>query len=145
MDNDWHECINIDQHLNIMTIKATISHFVSNSLVSFNAIVAVLYLSGEYVIRFVLSEHYNDTVWQLPIKLQFPFDTQHSPTFEFLVVILFLHVTIHASTIAVFNGLILTLVTYICIVYTDIHTYMNFLMIYYVTDLFVTQSLFVTS
>ncbi|TGZ49750.1 Odorant receptor 2a [Temnothorax longispinosus] len=27
MDNDWRECINIDQHLHIMTIKANISVF----------------------------------------------------------------------------------------------------------------------
>lgn len=114
MDNDW--CINIDQHLHIMTIKATISHFFSNGLMSFNAIVAAFYLSGEYIIRFIfLSEHYNDTVRQLPIKLQFPFEIQHIslPIFEFIAVIIFLHAILQVWSIAILNALIFTLVTHI--------------------------------
>lgn len=124
MDNDWRECINIEQHLYMMTIKANISHFCSNALLSFNAVVAVLYLLGDYVIRFAfLTADYNDTLRQLPIRIQFPFETQQSPTFEFLVVTLFLHVTLHACTIAILNGLILTLVIHI---YTYLYLFINY-------------------
>ncbi|XP_071568968.1 odorant receptor 13a-like [Temnothorax nylanderi] len=114
MDNDWRECINIDQHLYMMTIKANISHFISNALLSFNAIVAVLYLLGDYVIHSVfLTADYNDTLRQLPIKLYLPFETQQSPTFEFLVATLILHVTINSCIIAILNGLILTLILHV--------------------------------
>ncbi|XP_077261534.1 odorant receptor 13a-like isoform X3 [Temnothorax americanus] len=51
MDNDWRECINVDQHLHIMTIKANISHFFSSSLLSFNAIASAFYLLGDYVLH----------------------------------------------------------------------------------------------
>ncbi|XP_018364808.1 PREDICTED: odorant receptor 13a-like [Trachymyrmex cornetzi] len=114
MDNDWRECINVDKHLYLMTIKANVARFTSNILLSVNAVVAVLYLLGDYVIRFVFfTDNQNDTLRQLPIKIQFPFETQQSPTFEFLVVTLFLHVAIHACTIAILNGLMLTLVLHI--------------------------------
>ncbi|KAL0133993.1 hypothetical protein PUN28_001123 [Cardiocondyla obscurior] len=97
-----------------MTIKANISHLVSNALLSLNAIVAILYLLGDYVIRsvfFTLS--YNDTFRQFPIKIQFPFETQESPIFEILVVTLILHVIMHSCAIAILNGLILTLVLHV--------------------------------
>lgn len=116
MDNDWRECINTDQHLHIMTIKANISHFFSNSLLSFNAIVAALYLIGDYVIHFIfLTERYNDTVRQLPIRIQVPFEIQHtqSPIFEFITVTIFLHVMLEVWSIAILNGLIFTLVFHI--------------------------------
>ncbi|XP_011862442.1 PREDICTED: uncharacterized protein LOC105559043 [Vollenhovia emeryi] len=116
MDNDWRECINIDQHLNMMTIKTNISHFICNAMFSFNAIVAVFFLLGDYIIRFAfLTEAYNVTLRQFPIKIQFPFETQQSPVFEFLLVSIFLHVMLHVCTMSIINGLILTL-TYLMLV-----------------------------
>lgn len=86
MDNDWSECINIDQHLHIMTIKANIAHLISNTVVNFTVIVGVFYFLGEYAIRFVfLTKDYNNTVRRFPITLEFPFESQQSPIFEFLV------------------------------------------------------------
>lgn len=111
MNNDWRKSINIDQHLCAMKIKANISHFCSNAILSFNAIATILYFLGDYVIRFIfLTEDYNDTLRHLPVRTQFPYETQQSPLFEFLFVILFLHVMLHACTIAILSGLILTLV-----------------------------------
>lgn len=110
MDNDWRECINIDQHLCAMRIKANISHFCSNAILSFNAIATALYFLGDYVISFTFLTDYNETLRHLPMKAQFPYETQQSPLFEFLFIILFLHVMLHACTIAILNGLILTLV-----------------------------------
>lgn len=118
MDNDWRECINTDHHLCIMTIKANISHFISNAILSFTAIIAALYFLGEYAIRFVfLTEDYNDTLRQLPLKLQFPFESQQSPVFELLIVTIFLHVMLHACTVAILNGLIFTLVSHILYIF----------------------------
>ncbi|XP_036141685.1 odorant receptor coreceptor [Monomorium pharaonis] len=51
MDNDWRECINIDKHLHVMTIKAKMSHSISNTLLSFIAFVAVPYLLSDYSIH----------------------------------------------------------------------------------------------
>lgn len=112
MDNDWRECINIDQHLNMMIIKSGVSHFYSNAMLSFNAIAAVLYVLGDYAICFVYStKDYNDTLRQLPVKMLLPFETEQSPIFELLVVTLFLHVILISFTVAVLNGLIFTLVS----------------------------------
>jgi len=112
MDNDWRECITMDKHLYMMTIKANIAHFISNALLSVNATVALLYLLGDYVIRFVfLNEDQNHTLRQFPIKIQFPFETQQSPMFEVLVVTIALHVMLHVSILCILNGLVLTLVT----------------------------------
>jgi len=57
MDKDWRECININQHLYVMTIKANKSHFYSNIMFSINTIATVLYfLSYGYTVRFVYPE-----------------------------------------------------------------------------------------
>ncbi|XP_011870708.1 PREDICTED: uncharacterized protein LOC105563604 [Vollenhovia emeryi] len=112
MDNDWRECVDSDQHLYVMTIKANISHWCSKVMFSVNSITAAFYLLGEYAIRFVyLSGDYNDTFRQFPIKVQFPFETQQSPIFELLAVTLFLHVMLNACTLAIVNALISTLVS----------------------------------
>lgn len=112
MDNDWSECINIDENLNMMMIKASVSHFYSNAMLSFNGVAAVLYVLGDYAIRFVYSaKNYNDTLRQLPIKVLLPFETEQSPIFELLVAILFLHIILVSFVVAVLNGLIFTLVS----------------------------------
>lgn len=113
MDSDWRECVGVDRHFYVMKLKADISHFCSNAMLSFNAIAGVLYLLGEYAIRFLyLSENYNDTLRQLPIKIQLPFDMERSPTYELLLLILFVHVMLNVCTVAVINALILTLVSF---------------------------------
>ncbi|XP_024879262.1 odorant receptor 13a-like isoform X1 [Temnothorax curvispinosus] len=114
MDNDWRECINVDQHLHIMTIKANVSHFCSNVLLSINTIGSALYLLGDDVVRFIFpTKDYNVTIRQLPIKIQFPFETQQSPIFEFFVVSTFLHGMLQVWSIAILNGLIITLVHHV--------------------------------
>lgn len=118
MDNDWRECMNVDQHLCVMKIKANMSHFFSNFMLSFNVIATVLYFLGEYVVRFIfLTKDYNDTLRRFPIKGEFPQATEQSPWFEFLFVILLLHVMLHAIPVGIVNGLIFTLVILIFYVY----------------------------
>lgn len=95
-----------------MTIKAGISHFFSNAMLSFNTFAAVFYLLGDYAIRFIyLTEDYNNSLRQFPVKAQFPFETEQSPIFELLVLALFLHVMSDSFTIAIVNGLIFSLVS----------------------------------
>ncbi|KAL6429661.1 hypothetical protein ACFW04_007527 [Cataglyphis niger] len=114
MNNDWRECSNIDQHKNIMTIKAGISHFCFNAMLSFNTFAAILYLLGDYVIRFVyLTKDYNNSSLQFPIKAQFPFETEQSPIFELLVLVLFLHMMSDSFAIVIVNGLIFSLVFHV--------------------------------
>ncbi|XP_011155704.2 odorant receptor 13a [Solenopsis invicta] len=114
MDNDWRECVNSDQYLYIMTINANISHFFSNTILSVVTTATVLYLLGDYVIQYMfITEDYNITLRQLPIKIQFPFETQQSPIFEFLVVTIFLHVMLHVCMLCLINGLIFTLVLHV--------------------------------
>jgi len=112
MNNDWRT--NIEQHLHMMTIKANTSHFLFNALLSCNMIITIIYLLGDYVICSIfLNENYNNTVRQLPIKIQFPFEIQQSPKFEFIAVIIFIHTLLQVWTNTIVNGLVFTLVTYI--------------------------------
>lgn len=112
MDNDWHECVNVEQHFYVMTIKASVSHFCSIAMLSFNAIAGVLYVLSDYAIHFVHLDDYNETLRQLPIKIQLPFEYEQSPIFELLIVILFLHTMLHVCAVAILNGLIFTLVIF---------------------------------
>jgi len=119
MDNDWRECINMDEHLYIMTIKANLAHFISNSILSVSTIIAIPFFLGEYIIHSVfLTEDQNDTLRPLPMKIQLPFDTQQSPIFEIVYVTLFLHsIIIFVYMVCIVNGLIPTLVTIILYMY----------------------------
>lgn len=110
MDNDWRECVNVDHHLYIMTIKANISHFCSNAMLSFCVFSALLYLLGNYGI-FLFGGIDNDTVWELPVKIQFPFGANKSPIFELLAATLSLQLIVNGLIIAILNGFIFSLVS----------------------------------
>ncbi|KAF3054426.1 Odorant receptor 165 [Nylanderia fulva] len=114
MDNDWRECSYVDQHMNIMTINAGISHYFSNAMLTFNTFASVFYLLGDYAIRFVyLTKDYNNSLRQFPVKAEFPFESEQSPIFELLVLALFLHVMSDSCTIAIVNALIFSLVFHV--------------------------------
>lgn len=122
MDNDWRECINIDQYLHMMTVKANISHLISNTILNLTMIIGVFYVLGEYAIRFLfLTKDYNNTLRRFPITIEIPFESQQSPIFEFLVVALALHVLLNVFTVSTLNGLIFTVVIYILHVYFYIY------------------------
>ncbi|XP_032669827.1 odorant receptor 22c-like [Odontomachus brunneus] len=111
MDTDWRECVKVDQHLDTMTEKASVSHFCSNALLSFNTFVAVFYYVSDYtfaVMHFAKDD--NDTSRPFPMKILFPFEAQQSPIYEFLVVVLFLHAMLNVYTLTILNALIITLV-----------------------------------
>ncbi|XP_014483808.1 PREDICTED: odorant receptor 13a-like [Dinoponera quadriceps] len=111
IDTDWRECVNIDEYFRLMTAKASIAHFCSNAMVSFNVTAGVLYLLGDYAVGIVhVAEGDNNISRPFPIKILFPFEAEQSPIYELLVVILFLHVLLNTYTVAILNALIFTLV-----------------------------------
>ncbi|XP_018401478.1 PREDICTED: uncharacterized protein LOC108778724 [Cyphomyrmex costatus] len=111
MDNDWRKCVEIDQHLNVMTIKANISHFYSSVMVSINILAAISYSLGGYAISFVyLPGDHNNTLRQFPIKVQFPLTTQQSPIFELLAVTQFLLILFNSYMLSIITALISTLI-----------------------------------
>ncbi|XP_014483806.1 PREDICTED: odorant receptor 4-like [Dinoponera quadriceps] len=111
MDSDWCECVNVDQYLQVMTAKASISHFCTNAMLSFNTIACALYFVGDYAIGIAhQAQGDNDTLRPFPIKITFPFEAEQSPIYELLVVILFLHVMLNMYTLTIVNALIFTLV-----------------------------------
>lgn len=112
MDNDWQECLSIDHHLNVMTIKANTSHFCSNAMFIFYVFSGTLFFLGDYAFKAVyLARGYNISR-SLPIKIQLPFETEQSPIYELFVVIIALHGLFNTCTFAVINGLISTLVSF---------------------------------
>ncbi|XP_032669851.1 odorant receptor 13a-like [Odontomachus brunneus] len=114
MDTDWRECVNVDQHLYLMTAKASVAHFLSNALFSFNAFAGALYYLGNNAIAIIQqSEGDNDTTRPFPMKILFPFETDQSPIYELLVVGLFVHAMFHVLTVTVVNSLIFTLVLHV--------------------------------
>lgn len=111
MDTDWRECVNVDQHLRVMTTKANISHVFTNAMLSFYLFLGALYLVGDYVIGIVhLAEGGNDSSRPFPMKLLFPYEAEQSPIYELLVVALFLHAMLNMYTVSTLNALIFTLV-----------------------------------
>jgi len=123
MDNDWRECIDVDQHLYIMTVKANISHFCSNIMLSFCVFSGIVYILGNYGITLFVGDD-NDTLREFPIKIQFPFEADKSPIFELLVLVLSLQLILNGLIIAILNGFIFSLVN----LYFDICT---FILIFY--------------
>lgn len=95
-----------------MKIKADTSHFCSNAMLKFNTFAGVSYLLGDYAVRFAyLTKGYNNSWRQFPIKIEFPFEAEQSPTFELLGLILFLYMMMGSCSIAIVNGLIFSLVS----------------------------------
>ncbi|XP_011148030.2 odorant receptor 22c-like [Harpegnathos saltator] len=114
MDTDWRECVNVDQQLRIMTTKASVSHFCSNALLSFNTFVAVLYYVGDYTLALMhFATAGNDTSRPFPMKILFPFEAERSPIYELLVVALFLHAMLNVYTLTTLNAFIFTLVLHV--------------------------------
>lgn len=116
MANDWRECIDVDNQLRVMTVKANMSHFFSNALISFFVFAGIFYLLGNYGVNYFVGID-NNTSRELPIKIQFPFEIDKTPIFELLAIILIMHLMLNGLIIAILNGFIFSLVKlnfYIC-------------------------------
>lgn len=113
IDSDWRECVNFGPYMQVMTSKASTSHFCSNAMLSFLTIAGVLYLLGDYAVCIVhLMKGDNDTSRPFPIKILVPFDAERSPIYELLVIFLFLHAMLNTYTVGILNALIFSLVCF---------------------------------
>ncbi|XP_014481495.1 PREDICTED: uncharacterized protein LOC106747953 [Dinoponera quadriceps] len=111
MDTDWRECASIEQHLHLMATKAGVSHFCSNALFGFNTFAGALYFMADTAIAIVhQAGGDNDTSRPLPVKILLPFEVDHSPIYELLVVFLFTQSILNVYTVSFVNVLLLTLI-----------------------------------
>ncbi|XP_014481496.1 PREDICTED: uncharacterized protein LOC106747954 [Dinoponera quadriceps] len=111
MDTDWRECVNVDQHLHMMTTKAGISHFCSNALFGFNTFAGAIYVMADTAIAIAhQAGGDNDTSRPFPIKILLPFEAEHSPIYELLVIVLFMHAMLNVYSVTIVNTLLFTLI-----------------------------------
>ncbi|KAH0956626.1 OrV8 [Eciton burchellii] len=110
MDNDWNNRTS-ELHEYVMTGKANLAQRCSNAMISVNAVATVLYFIDSYARRRTISE--DGRFREFPVQVKFSLELHESPIFEFVIVILFLHVLETATVIAMLNSLILTLVLHI--------------------------------
>ncbi|XP_032669854.1 odorant receptor 13a-like [Odontomachus brunneus] len=113
MDTDWRECVKVDEHLHLMTAKASVAHFFSNALLSFNVFAVTIYYLAIYNTAITIiqqSQGGNDTTRPFPMKILFPFEVEQTPIYELLFVALFVHAIFNMFTVTVVNSLIFTLV-----------------------------------
>jgi hypothetical protein len=108
MDNDWNNRTS-ELHEYVMTGKANLAQRCSNAMISVNAVATVLYFIDSYARRRTISE--DGRFREFPVQVKFSLELHESPIFEFVIVILFLHVLETATVIAMLNSLILTLVS----------------------------------
>ncbi|KAF3054430.1 Odorant receptor 354 [Nylanderia fulva] len=102
------------RHLYVMNVKTNLSHFFYNAMLGFNAIAGILYYIGDYALQSTsVTDDYNETLRQLPLRMQLPLKFEQSPIFELIVVYVFLQFLVHVFTVTVVNGLILTLVFHV--------------------------------
>ncbi|XP_070150952.1 odorant receptor 10-like [Polyergus mexicanus] len=115
MDEDWSNVLNRDRSvLRIMTSNANLSRRYSNMLISINATAAICYTAPSFMRHSAnLEENLNDSLRVLPLKMQFPFETNASPLFEFLAIVQFFHVVSISALVAMINCLIITLVLHV--------------------------------
>lgn len=108
MDDDWKDCgTKLREY--VMMDKANLAHRCSSAMISVNVVATFLYFIDKYVRGRTLSK--NGQLRKFPIQVQFPFEVQETPIYEFVFVGLFFHVLETAIVIAMLNALILTLVS----------------------------------
>lgn len=111
MKKDWSDIC--DKSVSsIMASNADLSRRCSNVLISINATAAICYSMTSLLRRPAdFKEELNVSSRVLPIKMEFPFEVDASPLFEFLAVGQVLHVVSIAALVAMMNCLIITLVS----------------------------------
>ncbi|XP_032669886.1 odorant receptor 22c-like [Odontomachus brunneus] len=114
MDEDWKEYITADSRMYPMIIYANLSRRCSNILMSINASAAVFYVLGGVVRGSAKDEDDpRETKFDLPVKMEFPFEVNESPIFEITAVAQFLHELSLSSLVAMINSLVVTLILHV--------------------------------
>lgn len=112
MDEDWKEYITAGSRMYPMIIYANLSRRCSNILMSINASAAVFYALGGLVRSSAKDkDDPRETRFDLPVKMEFPFEVNESPIFEITAVAQFLHELSLSSLVAMINSLVVTLVS----------------------------------
>lgn len=114
MEEDWNTVDICDKSVScIMMNNADLSRRCSNVLISINATAATCYAMTNLLRRSAdFKKDLNISSRVLPIKMEFPFEVDASPLFEFLTVGQILHEVSTASLVAIINCLIITLVSH---------------------------------
>lgn len=114
MEEDWNNVDICDKSIScIMTSNANLSRYCSNVLISINATSAISYAMANLLRRSAdFKKDLNISSRVLPIMMEFPFEVDASPLFEFLTVGQILHEVSTASLVAIVNCLIITLVSF---------------------------------
>lgn len=113
VDTDWRECINIEQHMHLMMMKASTAKFYSHFMWAFNVLAGVLYFGTDNFVAFIsMTMNHNITSRPFPVTMLLPFEAEQSPIYELIVIVTFLHAMSIVCLVNFFSGLILTLVCF---------------------------------
>ncbi|XP_011631019.1 odorant receptor 22c-like [Pogonomyrmex barbatus] len=114
MNEDWREYITASSRMYPMIIYANLSRRYSNILMSINASAAVFYALGGLVRRSTKNEDDpRGTRFDLPVKMELPFEVNESPIFEITAIVQFLHELSLSSLVAMINSLVVTLILHV--------------------------------
>lgn len=111
IDTDWRECMHVDQHLHLVTKRASTAHFCSNALFGFYTFSGVLYYTYNNAIAIVhQTKNNNDTLRPFPVQILLPFEAEQSPVYELLVIGVFLQSMLNVYAVTALDALLFTLV-----------------------------------
>ncbi|KAL0134008.1 hypothetical protein PUN28_001127 [Cardiocondyla obscurior] len=95
-----------------MVSNADLSRRCSNTLISIHAAATICY-SVANLIQLEFKDNFNVSSRALPVKMEFPFEIDSSPLFEFLVVGQMFHMASIAVLVATIDCLVITLVLHV--------------------------------
>lgn len=111
MDKDWSNGNAVDSEISMMIKHANLSRQLSNMMIMMNASAVFFYTIGGPILRSMISKDHKSATRELPLKMEFPFNTDRSPVFELVLVVQLLHDLSVACIIAMLNALLVTLVS----------------------------------
>ncbi|KYM83374.1 Putative odorant receptor 13a [Atta colombica] len=110
MNKDWSDAIHSD--MSTMIRYANWSRQCSNVMITTNALAVFFYVIGGLIFRSMIQKN-DDSIRELPIKMEFPFKVDYFPIFELILILQFFHDLSVACIIAMLNALLVTLVLHV--------------------------------
>jgi len=123
MNKDWSDAIHSD--VSTMIRYANWSRQCSNVMITTNALAVFFYVIGGLILRSMIQKN-DDSIRELPIKMEFPFKVDYFPIFELILILQFFHDLSVACIIAMLNALLVTLVRLHYISWFRFESYQNF-------------------
>ncbi|KAL0134007.1 hypothetical protein PUN28_001127 [Cardiocondyla obscurior] len=113
IEEDWNNVDDHDKSVSyVMVSNADLSRRCSNTLISIHAAATICY-SVANLIQLEFKDNFNVSSRALPVKMEFPFEIDSSPLFEFLVVGQMFHMASIAVLVATIDCLVITLVLHV--------------------------------